>query len=112
MHVLTHSLTRSLQNIRESSYRGVLWAKWHDTFNTRCFKKCYAVLERGRLDFYRSKQVGMCVCVYVCVCVNVCMCVYVCLYVCMCVYVNTSVCMCMCVCVNASVCGCVEYLDR
>jgi hypothetical protein len=69
MHVLTHSLTRSLQNIRESSYRGVLWAKWHDTFNTRCFKKCYAVLERGRLDFYRSKQVGMCVCVYVCVCV-------------------------------------------
>mmetsp|Transcript_1095 Transcript_1095/g.2253 ORF Transcript_1095/g.2253 Transcript_1095/m.2253 type:complete len:493 (-) Transcript_1095:360-1838(-) len=44
------------KNIRESSFRGVLWAKFHEAFNTRCFVKCYAVLERGRLDFYRSKQ--------------------------------------------------------
>lgn len=44
------------KKIRNGCYRGVLWARFHEAFNTRCFVKCYAVLERGRLDFYRSKQ--------------------------------------------------------
>jgi hypothetical protein len=46
-----------VQKIRGISHRGVLWAKFHKLFNTRCFVKCYAVLERGQLDFYYSHQV-------------------------------------------------------
>lgn len=74
-HRIIHCITAHVlmfQRIKDSSFRGVLWAKFHEAFNTRCvtlscldvllmnsfrcFVKCYAVLERGRLDFYRSKQ--------------------------------------------------------
>jgi hypothetical protein len=47
--------------------------------------------------FVASQELGMCVCVYVCVYVCMCVCVYVCM--CVCVYVCMCVCMCVCLCV-------------
>ena len=52
-----------------------------------------------------NQEVGVYVCV--CVCVYVCVFVYVCVYVCVFVYVCVCmyVCLCMCVCV----CACIQY---